>query len=417
MLKKSTFREIRSSLARYLAILAIVALGVGFFAGLKDCKASMISTADRYVNDHNFYDYMILSSYGIDDESIVLAAKERGVTGAEGSIQIDAMVGTGGSGERAMKAISLPDDINTLNVVSGRLPEKPDECVVDHYIMTGASFKEGNVFSISDNNDEDTIDSFSVRSFTVVGCVNTPIYMDYQRGSTTLGDGSLDTFFFVPKEAFDVDYYTNLYLTLDADGEIFSDELNDGLDARKDDMEDLAERITADRREREQGKAREELDDKIKEYDDGVKEYEDAKADAEKELADAQEKIDDGRDELNKKEKQVKKAISDLKDKKKEAEAGLKKAEEGKAVLEKGLKGSEKKKAEAKAGLKKLETAKTQLDTGIAQAKGGITQCDQALEGIARQKETLRQSLEAGLIEEDYYTEQMLAAGVQEETV
>ena len=97
MLWKSTLREIRTSLARYLAIFAIVALGVGFFSGLKDCKASMISTADRYVNDHNFYDFMILSSYGIDDESIVLAAKERGVTGAEGSIQIDAMVGTGAS--------------------------------------------------------------------------------------------------------------------------------------------------------------------------------------------------------------------------------------------------------------------------------------------------------------------------------
>ena len=68
MLKKSTLREIRTSLARYLAIFAIVALGVGFFSGLKDCKASMVSTASRYLDEHNMYDYMLISSYGIDDE-------------------------------------------------------------------------------------------------------------------------------------------------------------------------------------------------------------------------------------------------------------------------------------------------------------------------------------------------------------
>ena len=417
MLRKSTFREIRSSLARYLAILAIVALGVGFFAGLKDCKASMISTADKYLNDHNFYDYMILSSYGIDDESITLAKTEKGVTGAEASIQIDAMVDTGGRGESALKAISLPEDINTLNLVEGRLPEKPNECVVDHYIMTGSSFKVGDIFRLTDNNDEDTLDSFKEKEFTVVGFINTPIYLDYQRGSTTLGDGSLDTFFFVPKEAFDVDYYTNLYLTLDVNGEILSDELNDGLDARKDDMEDLAERITADRREREQGKARDELNDKIEEYNDGVKEYEDAKADADKEIADAQEKIDDGRSELNKKEKEANKALADLKSKKKEAEAGLKKAEEGKAALEKGLKGSDKKKAEAKAGLKELEKAKSQLDTGIAQTKGGITQCKQGLAEIEKTKESLDQAVAAGLITEEYRAEQLAVIAVKEETL
>ena len=73
MLRKSTFREIRTSLARYLAIFAIVALGVGFFSGLKDCKESMVSTARKYLDRTNFYDYQILSSYGADDDSVALA--------------------------------------------------------------------------------------------------------------------------------------------------------------------------------------------------------------------------------------------------------------------------------------------------------------------------------------------------------
>ena len=79
MLKKSTFREIKTSLARYLAIFAIVALGVGFFSGLRDCKESMVSTASRYLERTNFYDYQILSSYGADDDSVALAESWDGV--------------------------------------------------------------------------------------------------------------------------------------------------------------------------------------------------------------------------------------------------------------------------------------------------------------------------------------------------
>ena len=120
-------REIRTSLARYLAILAIVALGVGFFSGLRDCKASMVSTATRYINEHNMYDYQLISTYGIDDESVELAKQAEGVSGAEGSVQIDVLASSGGGDEAALKAISLPHDINTLRLVTGRLPEAPDE--------------------------------------------------------------------------------------------------------------------------------------------------------------------------------------------------------------------------------------------------------------------------------------------------
>ena len=127
MLKKSTFREIRTSLARYLAIFAIVALGVGFFSGLKDCKESMVSTAREYLERTNFFDYQILSSYGADDDSVALAESWEGVKEAEGSIQIDVMARSGSGDSKALKAISLPQSINTLNVTEGRLPQNDHE--------------------------------------------------------------------------------------------------------------------------------------------------------------------------------------------------------------------------------------------------------------------------------------------------
>jgi len=327
MLGKSTLREIKTSLARYLAIFAITALGVGFFAGLKDTKASMLYTADAYLRETNFYDYMILSSYGIDEESVELALATEDVTGAEASKQVDAIVDIGGEREETLKAISLPDKLNMLTVVEGRLPENDNECVMDSYTITGGDYEIGGKVTISENNDDDTLDSFKVKEFTIVGTVNTPIYMDYQRGSTTIGNGTLDTFFFIPEGAFDTDYYTALYLTLEGDEYIFSDEMNDKLDSHEDPMEDLAERITAARRETAMSEAQDKLDEKTAEYEDGLAEYQSEKADAEKELDNAQDEIDSGKSQIKSARKKLNSTISELKSNKMQIADGIKQAE------------------------------------------------------------------------------------------
>ena len=192
MLKKSTFREIKTSLARYLAIFAIVALGVGFFSGLRDCKESMVSTASRYLERTNFYDYQILSSYGADDDSVALAESWNGVKSAEGSIQIDVIARSGSGDSSALKAISLPENINTLNVTEGRLPQNVNECVLDAYSITDEGFHVGDHIEITDENDKDKLKEFNEKDFEIVGLVNTPIYLDYQRGSTDIGNGSLE---------------------------------------------------------------------------------------------------------------------------------------------------------------------------------------------------------------------------------
>ena len=270
MLRKSTFREIKSSLARYLAIFSIVALGVGFFAGLKDTKASMVAEARDYLSEHNMYDYQLLSSYGIDDDSVKLAEQTEGVSGAEASIQVDVLVDDDGDNEQVLKAISIPENINTIGLAEGRMPENDSECLIDDYNLKGGSYEVGTTITLSENNDKDTLDEFKIKEFTVVGRVNTPLYIDYQRGSTGLGNGSLDTFFYINEDAFDTDYYTNLYVTLEGDEQAFSDEEDDKLDAYEDKMEALAETITAERRETARRKAQKKLNKKKKEYEDSL---------------------------------------------------------------------------------------------------------------------------------------------------
>lgn len=365
LLKKSTLREIRTSLARYLAIFAIVALGVGFFAGLKDCKASMVSTTSHYLEEHNFYDYQIASSYGIDDDSVETARSWDGVTGAEGSRQIDVMAISGDGDAKALKAISLPESINTVSLVSGRMPENDEECLVDDYSISDEGFTIGDRIILADENDKDTLKKFRYREFEIVGTVNTPIYLDYQRGSTDIGNGSLDTFFYIDKNAFDVDYYTTLYLTLDAEGEPFSDELADNLKAAEDSMEDLAERINDDRRETARREAQDELDEKKQEYEDNLAEYEQEKADAEKKIEDGQDKIDAGEKKITGTRKEIKAKI-------KEANAAIRKLESTISDLDATI-------SSVDSQLVELRSNKSAIEGGISQAEAGKSRLEQAI--------------------------------------
>ena len=354
MLKKSTFREIRTSLARYLAIFAIVALGVGFFSGLKNCKASFVSTADKYLSEHNFYDYMILSSYGIDDESVSLASGWEGVSEAEGSVQIDVMARSGSGDSSALKAISLPQKINTLNLVEGRLPQNRNECVVDAYSITDEGFQVGDHIELTDENDKDKLDDFKVTDFEIVGTVNTPIYLDYQRGSTDIGNGSLDTFFYIEREAFDVDYYTNLYIKLDSDEPALSEAHDDMLKAHEDSMKELAEEVTAGRRETARKEAQDELDEKKQEYEENLAKYEDEKADAEKKIRDAENEIKKGE-----------KLIS----------SNRKKAENGKKTAESALKDLNDNLSELDSGIKTLKEERKKAEAGLCAAESVLITC------------------------------------------
>ncbi len=406
MLKKSTFREIKTSLARYLAIFAIVALGVGFFSGLRDCKESMVSTASRYLERTNFYDYQILSSYGADDDSVALAESWNGVKSAEGSIQIDVIARSGSGDSSALKAISLPENINTLNVTEGRLPQNVNECVLDAYSITDEGFHVGDHIEITDENDKDKLKEFNEKDFEIVGLVNTPIYLDYQRGSTDIGNGSLDTFFFIEKDAFDVDYYTNLYVTLTGDEFSLTDEHEDKLKAQEDNMKSLAEAVRDGRRESERKEAQEKLDEKKQEYEDNLAKYEKEKADAERKLDKAEDQIKKGERLISSNRKKAKKgkneaetAVDDLKAKLKEADgalealnSGRKQAEEGLAQLSSGKAQAEQGKADLEANISKLEQAAQadpdnadQYNAQISELNGQLEEVNQQIAGIDAQ--------------------------------
>lgn len=334
---KSCLREIRTSLARYLAILAIVALGVGFYAGLQMCQPDMICTARTYMDENNFYDYQIFSTYGIDDDSIKLALKNTSVADAEASIEHDAIVTASSGVQDNMKAIMLPERINTVHLTEGRMPQKKNECVLDSKEAHNENYQIGDLITIGKENKKDDYDAFAIHSFKIVGMVNSPLYLDYERGTTTVGDGSLLGYFYVPREAFDSDYYTQLYIKLREEAIPFPDKDDSTIEDAEDAMEQLAEDITVARREKERNSAQETLNEQLGKYNDGIaelktgekqykaglSEYLAQKADTDKQFADAERQIRDGQAQLDEARKQADDGMAQLLAAKNEAENKL----------------------------------------------------------------------------------------------
>ncbi|MFR5387141.1 MAG: hypothetical protein ACLTGT_09090, partial [Oscillospiraceae bacterium] len=227
---KTAFREIKTSLGRYLAMLAIIALGVGFFAGLRVTRTAMISTANHYLKDLAMFDDRILSTLGWTEEDVDAFRKLDGVSAAEGARSADVLcVGEDGS-DMVLKAHSLTQQVNRLSLQAGRLPEKADECVVDAWRYDESAL--GSVIRLSDNNSADTMDTFASREYTVVGVAASPMYINYERGGTALGNGTVAAFVYLLPEGFAMDYYTEIDVTLTgADGRIYTAAYDDAVEA------------------------------------------------------------------------------------------------------------------------------------------------------------------------------------------
>ena len=120
MLWKSVLRTIRASLGRFLAILAIIALGVGFFAGLRVTEPSILKTADEYVNELNLYDFRLISTLGFTQEDVTAFSELEGIEAARGSVSADFIYVQEDGSEAVRHAHMLTEDINGLALTCGR---------------------------------------------------------------------------------------------------------------------------------------------------------------------------------------------------------------------------------------------------------------------------------------------------------
>lgn len=380
-LRKDFIRDIKNSKGRFISILLIVALGVAFFAGIKDAPLVMKKTSDSYYDEYNLMDIRISSTLGLTDDDVDAIKKIDKVDGIKGTYLIEAISKYKDKDSVVqIQSINLNDYkennknyMNRLKVVEGRLPQKSGECVIEKSKYQFLGYPIGSKIKLDSGTDEDISDSLNNTEYTVVGYVNTPYYLSHEKGNSSIGGGRVQGAMMILDSNFNLDVYTDIYLTVKGAKTLdtYSDEYQNLIDSVVDDIDAITDtRIKA--------RYNEVVLDAQEKLDKSKQKYEESKAKAEKEINEAQNKINKAKNELQQGklelESQKINANKKIENGLSQIESAKKQLKSGKLQYESALKEFEaqKKKAntefeKAEIQIKELESQKLQLENGIEQ--------------------------------------------------
>ena len=398
-------------MGRFVSIFFIVALGVAFYSGIRASEPSMRITADQYFDDSELMDLKVMGTMGLTKADIKSIGKVSGIEAVEGGYSKDVLCPVGDN-EKVVHMLSMQKNFNQVSVVEGRLPEKAGECLVDEDFLSYTDLKVGDTVTFHSGDGEALTDSLVTDTYKIVGIGNSPLYISFGRGSSTIGTGEISGFVVMDKASFDMDVYTEAYVKVSGAEEktAFTDEYNNLSDAAKEAVSAIEEERCAVRKQEIVDEANEKLADsektvneKSQELEDAKKELESGKSKAAEELEKAKQQLTDGEAELADAKQQIADgetqladAKAQLNDKQAQLDSAEAQYESGKAQLdqkEQELAAAEQTylsnyakympfitagKAQIAAGRTQIADGKKQLDEGLAP----LTQLSEGLTGI-----------------------------------
>lgn len=379
MLQKDFFMEIKKSWGRFISIFFIVALGVAFYAGIRSSEPSMRISGDAYFDSEHLMDIKVMGTMGLTDDDIEEIEKVEGVESAEGGYSTDVLCSVGDT-EKVVHVMSMQKNFNDVQVAEGRLPKKENECLLDEDFAISEGYEVGDTITVSSGSDEALSDTLTTDTYKIVGIGNSPLYISFGRGSSTVGNGEISGFIVVTEDAFCTEVYSEAYVRVEgaADEIAFTDNYEDIVSETVDRLEEIADARCEVRRQNIMDEAYEEVEDAQQTVDEETKtladarqELEDSKSTAARELADAKKQLEDARQLLERSKQQI---------------------ADGEVQLE--------------SGKQELISQQGELDAGKQEYESGITQLEQ------KEKE-LQSKKEAYLVE---YNQQMplITGGKQE---
>lgn len=349
--KKSITREILSSKARFISILAIIFLGVAFYAGIKSSGPDLKESINKFFSEQNLMDSKIVSSIGLNDNDLKLLENNDKILDYYATHSVDVNLTNTNNVVRFMEYDSSDStNMNKPIVTEGRLPENSGEIALDeNYLKENKNLKIGDDYTIE--SDVDLDEYFNKKTFKIVGFVQSPMYIEnISRGTTTVGKGSIDYFAILNSSDISMDVYTEIYVRFKNVEDIgsYSDEYKEKMEENNKYLEGLYSNRVIERIEEIKLEAQKELDKAYKEIEDG-----------EKKLEDAQKEIDDGKIQLSDGKNQYEEAIEKYNQ---EIKNGELKLIEGEKQLVDGQNELEKQKEQFLSGEIKLQSAKVELD-------------------------------------------------------
>ena len=403
-LNKDFIRDILKSKGRFLSIVAIVALGVAFFTGVKSSPIVMKASSDKYYDKYNLMDIRLISTLGLTDKDVDDIKNIKGVEGVYPTYSLDA-ISIYNSTEKVLKVHGLDlnklndkkNYINQLKLIKGRLPQKSGECVLEIPKIKALNYPIGSEISLSSGKDDKLSKSLSKSKYKVVGYVETPYYLSQEKGNSSIGGGVIEGAIMIPESDFKMDTYTEMFLTVKSAKELdtYGDEYSNLVKTVTDKIENMKNKLTTRRYNEVVKKAEDKIqkqEDKLskakKDFDKGKKEYEENKLKSENEIKEAENKILDASE-------QIEDGKAQLKNEKKRA---FEQIEEGKVKLASA-------ETDLKNGQKKYQTALKKFNSNKKTAESEIKKAESDLEELSNQIDDLKNGNK--LIEKQLQNEQL----------
>lgn len=210
---KNNLKVIVKTRRRFISILIMAFLGVGFFSGLVATGPDMKDSFDEYADSSNLFDIDIVSTMGFTENDINEIKNIDGIESVEGVQTKDTIVKIEDK-ESVCKVIEYNENMNVPVVIEGRLPEKSDECLLDckYSIVDNMSNYIGKTVVVE--NDDINFDGsllFAEKTLTIVGIAETPLYISNERGNTSVGNGTIGCYIYTRDDVINLNYYTNVY--------------------------------------------------------------------------------------------------------------------------------------------------------------------------------------------------------------
>lgn len=383
--------EIRKSWGRFISIFLIVALGVAFYAGIRASEPSMRISGDAYFDKEHLMDIKVMGTMGLTEEDVEAIEDVDGIELAEGTYSMDALCNTGDT-EQVVHVMAMQEHFNDVQVSEGRLPEKEGECLMDEEFALASGYGVGDTITLSSGDEDPLEDSLTTDVFEVVGIGNSPLYISFGRGSSTIGNGEVSGFIAVDPDSFCMDVYSEICVRVtDAEQEIaYTDGYTSLTDAAVDALEKIEdERCQArrqeivDEAEGELADAQATVDEESQTLADARSELEEGRSQAARELADARQALEDAQAQLDAARQQIADGEAQL-------AAGKEELSTQQAALDSG-------REQYESGMAQLEQQQAQLDASevqyLAQYAQQMPLIEQGKQEIAAGKELLTTSI------------------------
>ena len=360
-LRKDLWAEIRKSRNRFISIFLIVALGVAFFSGVRAAEPDMRRTGDVYFDNYHLMDLRVVSTLGFSEENIEAIKQVEGVKAAEPSYMADVLHETPSS-QLVLQFLAASDQMNQTSVIEGRMPEKEDECLIDESVAKETGYQVGDTIKVHADKHGDILDTLVTDTFTITGIGANPLFISFERGSTTVGSGQVSGFVIVPKESFSQESYTQVMIQVEGakDLESHTEAYNQLVQQVQNRLEEISDIQCQNRYDTLVWEMKEKIWDAETSLADGEKEASQQLASARQELDEGYVELENGRSELETRKKQINDAENQIAEQEK-------KLNEAKAQLEEGK--------------RQLEAARSQVEAGeaafaVAQAQVSSSEVD-----------------------------------------